>query len=158
MGLKSSTSRGFKRRRDVETGPDDSSTEATHAVLPPGQAGRSKGSATNDANANANASSASPAASTPQASPALSHQPRPSSTGTPSSIPPSSLPWPMPTVAANTPSPVITASTTSAAEAHRSPSYYRPRPSVDTAAVRPSSRSGQFVFHANGSGRQASGT
>jgi hypothetical protein len=48
--------------------------------------------------------------------------------------PTSSLPWPMPTVAVNTPSPVIGASTTS--QDHRA-SYYRPRPVDNTQKTTP---------------------
>ncbi|PPR03081.1 hypothetical protein CVT24_012394 [Panaeolus cyanescens] len=76
-------------------------------------------------------STSSPAhtsSSTPAASPALQNQQRPpSSKGI---LPPlasgTKLPWPMPTVAVNTPSPVITPSLTNAHEQRTS--YYRPRP------------------------------
>ncbi|KAH9928645.1 uncharacterized protein B0H18DRAFT_953885 [Fomitopsis serialis] len=80
------------------------------------------------------------------ASPALPPQRPPSSTTTPATIAPartttnpspvtpSGLPWPMPTVAANTPSPVLT----SAQIDQRTTSYYRPpptqRPSYGTSA------------------------
>jgi len=110
LGLKESSSRGVKRRRETE---DDMGSNAP----PPAPS-----------NAHSTAPAASPAhsnaTSTPVDSPALQHQQRPTLPSTPSN-----LPWPMPTVAVNTPSPVITTSTIG--QDQQRTSYYRPRPSQD---------------------------
>ena len=76
------------------------------------------------------AHSASQPGSTPTASPAMQNQQRPTSSKGHSSMPTaaaSQLPWPMPTVAVNTVSPVVTASSSAHEQQQRS-SYYRPRP------------------------------
>lgn len=117
LGLKESSSRGVKRRREAE---DDMGSNVPPPPAP--------------SNANPAAPAASPAlsnaTSTPVDSPALQHQQRPS-TSKGSTLPstPSNLPWPMPTVAVNTPSPVITTSTVG--QDQQRTSYYRPRPSQD---------------------------
>jgi len=116
LGLKESSSRGVKRRRETE---DDMGSNAP----PPAPS-----------NAHPTAPAASPAhsnaTSTPVDSPALQHQQSPPTSKAPT-LPstPSNLPWPMPTVAVNTPSPVITTSTIG--QDQQRTSYYRPRPSQD---------------------------
>ncbi|KAK2460965.1 hypothetical protein APHAL10511_007435 [Amanita phalloides] len=107
LGLKESSSRGVKRRRETE---DDAGPSS-----------------------NVNPASASPAqsnaTSTPMDSPALQHQQRPSASRASLSSSSSNLPWPMPTVAVNTPSPVIT--TPTIGQDQQRTSYYRPRPAQD---------------------------
>lgn len=141
LGLKESSGRAPKRRRENES---DTNTQSP-SVPPSTSAPSSSVSAVQNSSAPASAPphTASPSqsqpTSTPAASPALQHQQRPasskglsSSSATQSSqttTPTSSLPWPMPTVAVNTPSPVIGSATVN--QDHRA-SYYRPRP-VDNA-------------------------
>ncbi|KAK0204532.1 hypothetical protein DFS33DRAFT_1486791 [Desarmillaria ectypa] len=115
LGLKESStralnSRGVKRRRetDGETASPPVPTETTSPT------------SANPANTNPSPS-ASHGQSTPVASPSMQNQPKPSA-----STSKVSLPWPMPTVAVNTPSPVV------ASSSHDRP-YYRPRP-TDTSS------------------------
>ncbi len=118
LGLKESSSRGTKRRRDAD--------EIT--IVPPPMASLQQPSNNTQIIASP-AQSTTQTTSTPAASPAMPNQQRPSSSkgpGTLSSSTPA-LPWPMPTVAVNTTSPVLTH------EAQRS-SYYRPRPNQDSPA------------------------
>ena len=119
LGLKESSSRGTKRRRDAD--------ETT--IVPPPMASLQQPSNSSQI-ISSPAQSTTQTTSTPAASPAMSNQQRPSSSkgpGTLSSSAPA-LPWPMPTVAVNTTSPVLTGN---AHEAQRS-SYYRPRPNQDS--------------------------
>jgi hypothetical protein len=180
LGLKSSTSRGIKRRRDTDVAGESPTDPSSLSAPAPQQQQHTPQMRTNSIVAEPNSStapSASPATSTPHASPALSHlphphQPRPtsSSSGAPSAVAAKPhLPWPMPTVAANTPSPVIAAATLDSQRPFfRSPHPPPPRPgpSADPIGVgvgvgvvgsgqRPNSRAGTFVFH-NGSGRKSS--
>ncbi|KAK1227679.1 hypothetical protein PQX77_009304 [Marasmius sp. AFHP31] len=124
IGLKesSTTSRGVKRRRETESG------EAGSPVAPPPPPQPTISSAPPASAVTASSSPAqSASASTPVASPSIQNEPRPPSKPPSVSVTPAPaaahLPWPMPTVAANTPS-IIQSS------ADRRPtSYYRPRPS-----------------------------
>ncbi|KXN81310.1 hypothetical protein AN958_05165 [Leucoagaricus sp. SymC.cos] len=144
LGLKESSGRAPKRRREneSETGQSPSVTAAPSA--PPSTTSAVQSTPTPAAQVTHTASPASHSqpTSTPAASPALQHQQQPTSSKsltstTPSqapqaTTPTSALPWPMPTVAVNTPSPVIGASTSTVNQDHRA-SYYRPRP-VDSNA------------------------
>ncbi|KAL4243730.1 hypothetical protein ABKN59_011454 [Abortiporus biennis] len=183
MGLKESTTRGTKRRRENEPAPDSHSLSQNP----------SNSTANHNPSANNSVQPPPPSATTvpPNASPALSH-PRPPSTSTPvmanstipsrvpststtSNQPPlpttaSSMPWPMPTVAANTPSPVIPSTNVN------NPAYYRarqtgttpygaaPSPTMSQASVqRPPSSGGtathQYMYRPNGAaaGRRENG-
>ncbi|KAI0267683.1 hypothetical protein BC834DRAFT_54903 [Gloeopeniophorella convolvens] len=161
LGLKESTTRGVKRRRDGEI---PGGAEATPAPAPP------MGSLTNATTAGAMASPAQShtTASTPstQPSPAIHNpvppsQPQPqSSTSTPTpsrpttAAPASNLPWPMPTVAANT-SPVITAAPTPAQADQRNAGYYRQQPRGHAPPPAPAAKvvpptSHQYMFQPNG--------
>ncbi|KAG7444872.1 uncharacterized protein BT62DRAFT_933918 [Guyanagaster necrorhizus] len=115
LGLKESStravnSRGVKRRRETDG----------ETASPPVPAETTSPTSANPANTNPSPS-ASHGQSTPGASPSMQNQPKPSA-----STSKVSLPWPMPTVAVNTPSPVVTSSS------HDRP-YYRPRP-TDTSS------------------------
>ncbi|EKM78610.1 hypothetical protein AGABI1DRAFT_107134 [Agaricus bisporus var. burnettii JB137-S8] len=141
LGLKESTGRALKRRRENEGDAAPQSppvaSSSTPAQAAPANAGQNSGALAPTPVAIPN--TASPAhsqpTSTPAASPALQNQQRPaSSKGLSSSntsqtpqttTPTSSLPWAMPTVAVNTSSSVV--SSGSANQEHRA-SYYRPRP------------------------------
>lgn len=122
MGLKESSTRGLKRRRD---GDETTSNPPAMASL--------QHSATTIPTMPSPAQSASQATSTP--SPAMQNQQQPPPSkgpGTLNSSATPALPWPMPTMAVNTPSPVLSASG-SAHDQQRS-NYYRPRPSQDPSA------------------------
>ncbi|KAF8628001.1 hypothetical protein AX15_004122 [Amanita polypyramis BW_CC] len=122
LGLKESSSRGVKRRRETE---DDAGPTAPPPPPPP--------SNTNPTPTTTAPTSASPthshATSTPVDSPALQNLQRPAtSKGSTLASTPSNLPWPMPTVAVNSPSPVITSPTVDQQQTN----YYHPRPGQDT--------------------------
>ncbi|KAF9484394.1 hypothetical protein BDN70DRAFT_872684 [Pholiota conissans] len=140
MGLKESSTRGIKRRRDNE--------EPTSSVPPPMSSLQQPSTSISSP-----AQSTSQPTSTPTASPALQNQQRPSSSkgpGTLNAPPASKLPWPMPTVAVNTASPVISGSS-NVHEQQRS-SYYRPRPSQDSSANQATMTpvQHQFMYTPNG--------
>ncbi|KAF9000691.1 hypothetical protein BDQ17DRAFT_1245258 [Cyathus striatus] len=126
LGLKESTTRGVKRRRETEA-----PGEIPGPSIPP-----TPPVTANTQNPVSSAPSASPSQSasasesTPSASPAMQHQQRPpSSKETPSAVsaPSSSgFPYPMPTVARDIPSPVIPGA--SIGPDQQRTSYYRPRP------------------------------
>src|SRR5271154_4108798 len=78
LGLKLSTSRGTKRRRDTDAGGGHDDSPSDVALPPPLPAHPSSAG-----NERPNASSVSPAGSTPHASPALSHRTHPPSSGAP---------------------------------------------------------------------------
>ncbi|KAI0322536.1 hypothetical protein OF83DRAFT_1092691 [Amylostereum chailletii] len=153
MGLKESTTRGTKRRRDGDAvhNPSDRGV----SVAPPAQhMATTAAAAANVAPSPSHTPSNSSAQPSPATHPAI--PPVPSSSTTPAPSRPataasqsasSSMPWPMPTVAANT-SPVI-----NSAEASR-PNYYR---SKQTAAATPSkpasstsSTTHQYMYQPNG--------
>ncbi|KAF9468204.1 hypothetical protein BDZ94DRAFT_1247460 [Collybia nuda] len=148
LGLKESTSRGLKRRRDTD-GPHDA---ASPSVPPTPTIAHSTHSTHPNPSAAPSASPAqSQSASTPAASPALQHQQRPPPKPPTST---SSLPWPMPTVAVNTPSPVVAAATIG--QDPQRTSYYRPRPSqADSSSKSASGTHGttahQYMYQPNGS-------
>lgn len=123
LGLKESSSRGTKRRREAD--------ETT--IVPPPMASLQQPSSSTQIIASP-AQSTTQTTSTPAASPAMQSQQRPSSSKGPGTLNSSAptLPWPMPTVAVNTPSPVLS-TTGNAHDAQRS-SYYRPRPNQDSPA------------------------
>jgi hypothetical protein len=142
LGLKESSGRAPKRRRENESETAGQSPSVTSTPAPAGST--IVQTTTSTATVAQVLNTASPAqsqpTSTPAASPALQNQQRPASSKgvtstTPSqasqttTTPTSNLPWPMPTVAVSTPSPVIGASPVN--QDHRA-SYYRPRP-VDNA-------------------------
>ncbi|KAH9003068.1 hypothetical protein EDB86DRAFT_3100265 [Lactarius hatsudake] len=156
LGLKESTTRGVKRRREGEV---PTTSEAAPPIAPP------MSSLTNTAGAVPSPAQSHTTTSTPsgQPSPAI-HNPVPppqqpqstTSTPTPASSRPTTaapapnMPWPMPTVAANT-SPVIAGASPAQAE-QRNANYYRqaranpPPPPIK--AVPPPSH--QFVYQTNG--------
>ncbi|KIL58748.1 hypothetical protein M378DRAFT_294543 [Amanita muscaria Koide BX008] len=127
LGLKESSSRGTKRRREA----DDEVGPSGPAPPPPPPSNPPSSSATA---ATAASPALSHATSTPLDSPALQSQPWPPTSKGSTLSTTSNLPWPMPTVAVNTPSPVISASTVS--QDQQRTSYYRPRPSQDTTKSR----------------------
>jgi hypothetical protein len=107
LGLKESSSRGIKRRRDTDTGQVDTdsptpaqSHTASSTVLPPMSSSPTLSHTTSPP-------TASPMIQQPQRLPPMSKVP---SSTTPAPTTAVNLPWPMPTVAANTPSPVVAAS------------------------------------------------
>ncbi|KAF9026042.1 hypothetical protein BDZ89DRAFT_1016517 [Hymenopellis radicata] len=138
LGLKESStrqvpSRGTKRRRDGDG-------SATPPPAPP---------STSPSGANTNTTpTESQGPATPAASPTM-HKP-PHSASAPKSTPTPNLPWPMPTVAVNTTSPVMTPSSVD-----RSSSYYRPRPSESSKPIMGPSHGHiqhQFMYHPNSNG------
>ncbi|KAI0303615.1 hypothetical protein B0F90DRAFT_1707409 [Multifurca ochricompacta] len=159
LGLKESTTRGVKRRREGEV---PNSSEAGPATAPP------MGSLTNASGAVPSPSQSQTTTSTPSAqpSPAIHNPPPPprplSTTSTPTPTPSRSttvgpapnMPWPMPTVAANT-SPVIAAAAAAPTPSEqRSANYYRqprahpPPPPPPIKAV--PSTSHQYMYQPNG--------
>ncbi|THV01029.1 hypothetical protein K435DRAFT_963703 [Dendrothele bispora CBS 962.96] len=143
LGLKDAAPRGVKRRRENDGKEDGAAASGSSAAPTP--------SAAVTAPVNAHTSNSSPAhsqaTSTPVASPSIANQPRPATTKpAPVSVTPapvSAMPWPMPTVAANTVSPVLGTATTGE---QRTTSYYRPRPSDSSAK--------SFLYQANGRATQ----
>jgi hypothetical protein len=127
LGLKESSSRGIKRRRDTDSGPTTTGAETCNSNSAPPTSAPTILPAT----------SASPAVShttsTPVASPIIHQQRIPSSSNTQSTTPAPpappttavNLPWPMPTVAVNTPSPVLGSSSSSGQTEPQRTSYYR---------------------------------
>lgn len=158
LGLKESTTRGIKRRREGEVA---SASEATPPIAPPPMS--SLTAATVPSPAQSHTTTSTPSG---QPSPAI-HNPVPppqqpqstTSTPTPASsrpttaAPASNMPWPMPTVAANT-SPVIAASPV---QAEQRTNYYRqaranpPQPPPPIKAVPPPSH--QFVYQTQTNGK-----
>ncbi|KAF9266474.1 hypothetical protein L218DRAFT_896525 [Marasmius fiardii PR-910] len=156
VGLKeSTTSRGVKRRRENEPGEAGSPTTAAPTAPPTATAAPPPPSSAPPAAVTANSSSPaqSAAASTPVASPSIQHEARPPSkppsvSVTPAPTTAANLPWPMPTVAANTP-PIIQSTD------RRSTSYYRPRPSDTSSNSKPlsgphHSQHSYLYHHSNG--------
>ncbi|KAG6807700.1 hypothetical protein H0H92_006657 [Tricholoma furcatifolium] len=152
LGLKESSSRGVKRRRENDSDAASPSIPQTPAV---GQTSSTASTiqTTIAPNPPVASPSQSQANSTPAASPALQNQQRPAPPK-----PPSNLPWPMPTVAVNTPSPVIAASSTAVVDQQQRPSYYRARPNTDvgksTTPAAPTAHSHQahpYMYQPNGS-------
>ncbi|TFK40158.1 hypothetical protein BDQ12DRAFT_485905 [Crucibulum laeve] len=133
LGLKESSSRGVKRRRENE------GTDAASPSVPP-----TPTISANPVNASSAAASASPSqshsASTPTASPALQNQQRPSSSKGHGASTSSGLPYPMPTVARDITSPVIPTD-------QQRTSYYRPRPTQGEPSPKPPSTSSYSASH-----------
>ncbi|KIM40502.1 hypothetical protein M413DRAFT_445951 [Hebeloma cylindrosporum] len=157
LGLKESSTRGVKRRRENE----GTSSDAPMASLQPSAA--SSGTLPSTASP---AHSASQQGSTPAASPAMQNQQRPASSKGHSSMSSTTaapkLPWPMPTVAVNTVAPVVAASS-SVQEQQRS-SYYRPRPNQtdssggkSTTMAQPPPTTHQFSMYAPNGMRKENG-
>ncbi|ETW83006.1 hypothetical protein HETIRDRAFT_458578 [Heterobasidion irregulare TC 32-1] len=156
LGLKESTTRGNKRRREPEATPGASGETASPRPAAPNPPTSTTGAATTltASPAQSHASTSTPSA---QQSPAIQNRPpssqaRPqSSASTPVTSRPTtasqSMPWPMPTVAATT-SPVLTPSNAGQAEPQR-PSYYRaskPSPHGNSSAGHP------YMYQPNGAG------
>ncbi|KAG6817256.1 hypothetical protein H0H87_010917 [Tephrocybe sp. NHM501043] len=141
LGLKESSSRGVKRRRETE-----GTSETTSPSVPPTP---TVAHVTTTATTATNPSTASPShsqtGSTPAASPALQNQQRPQPK------PSSGLPWPMPTVAVNTPS--VVATSTSGAQDQQRTSYYRARPNQDTgkSSTTTTAHTHPYMYQPNGS-------
>ncbi|KAJ7510473.1 hypothetical protein B0H11DRAFT_2269837 [Mycena galericulata] len=132
LGLKESSGRGNKRRREA----DDPGTPASPAPPPnPATANAKAMSASTSTPSNTTGSPAmSHATATPIASPAMHNLQRPPSAKGSAAQPKSAgagLPWPMPTVAAANVSPVLTPT----AQGDQRTSYYRPRPAADAASA-----------------------
>ncbi|KAG6839787.1 hypothetical protein C0991_011685 [Blastosporella zonata] len=147
LGLKESSSRGVKRRRE-----NDGTSDAASPSVPHTPTGTHVGTTVIPATSNPPAPS--PAHSqtiTPAASPALQNQQRPPSKSN------AGLPWPMPTVAANTTSPVIAASTITAHDQQRT-SYYRARPNQDVSkSTTPvTTHAHPYMFQPNGNAGSSS--
>ncbi|KAF8896564.1 hypothetical protein BD779DRAFT_1496602 [Infundibulicybe gibba] len=158
IGLKESSSRSLKRRRE-----NDGDESTPTSVPPTPTVPTSVTGATSTALPVSAPTSASPSHShsvvTPVASPALQNTQRPASSKghpTPASAPVTpNLPWPMPTVAATTPSPVVAAATVGGTgNDQQRTSYYRPRPSQADGVAKPASH--QYMYQPNGSGTTGS--
>ncbi|KAJ6468369.1 hypothetical protein C8R45DRAFT_1105731 [Mycena sanguinolenta] len=133
LGLKESSGRGNKRRRE-----DDAGTPIGSAPPPNPAGANSKVMTTSTSTPSNTTVTGSPAmshsTSTPHASPAMSHLQRPPSANRLPPAPPkppqtstaSGMPWPMPTVAAANVSPVLSPSV----QGDQRTSYYRPRPAA----------------------------
>ncbi|KAF8071663.1 hypothetical protein FPV67DRAFT_1482234 [Lyophyllum atratum] len=151
LGLKESSSRGVKRRRENEPNTSDAASPSVPPTPTNAHAHASNTNPPPTTTAPSHAPSASPAhsqtASTPAASPALQNQQRPAP-----KAPGSGLPWPMPTMAVNTTSPVLAATSTGGQEPQRT-SYYRARPNQDAAASSkpPSTTTHPYMYQPNGS-------
>ncbi|KAJ6608694.1 hypothetical protein B0H10DRAFT_2067042 [Mycena sp. CBHHK59/15] len=158
LGLKESSGRGNKRRRET----DETGTPASPAPPPNPATVNSKISGSSSTPTNTTGSPAmSHTTPTPLASPAMHHLQRPPSTkghppaaSTPKSATSSSMPWPMPTVAAANVSPVLSPSV----QGEQRTSYYRPRPApTDSAnaaagsAPRTTTTTHQFIYQSSGS-------
>ncbi|KAG6836899.1 hypothetical protein H0H93_001486 [Arthromyces matolae] len=141
LGLKESSSRGVKRRRDEGAGDAPNSSVAHTPTVATATTTAPTATVTTASTSNQPAPSSSHS-STPAASPALQNQQRPATK-------PSSLPWPMPTVAAvNAPSPVIATSTS---QDPTRTSYYRPRPETVKSSSSSSSTAHPYMYQPNGS-------
>jgi hypothetical protein len=125
LGLKASSSRGQKRRRETTHGPEEDGTPApmASASAPPSGAGQAETST----------SPTSQPAST-NTSPLIQNSHPPSQT----------LAWPAPVIAANTPSPIIPSSATPEATG----AFYRARPTDKPDSL----SSHHYVYHPNGNG------
>ncbi|KAK7461954.1 hypothetical protein VKT23_008387 [Stygiomarasmius scandens] len=124
LGLKESgNTRGVKRRREND-GKEDGAVVSGASTAP------TPAATSTNVHTNTSSPAQSQATATPAASPSIQNQPRPTASKPPSvsvtPAPVSAMPWPMPTVAASTVSPVLG---TPAAGEQRTTSYYRPRPS-----------------------------
>ncbi|GBE87788.1 hypothetical protein SCP_1200120 [Sparassis crispa] len=179
MGIKESTTRGTKRRRDTESVARESDSTSHPTVnQAPATSAPAPAPAPAPVAVSPTQSPATPASANPPAASTMSMNPpsapaaRPAPS-TPTTIAPvrtttatntSTMPWPMPTVAANTPSPVLANAQT---ESQRSSAYYRPRPTQTTSygaaaaaanspGSRPTSSQGtggtthQYMFRPNG--------
>ncbi|KAF7796000.1 hypothetical protein EIP86_007169 [Pleurotus ostreatoroseus] len=143
LGLKESTTRGTKRRRGDEASAHDEpqrsapapptappstpsapvtavAPSTTYVAQPPVTAGVSPGHSSATATSNPPSANASPATQ-PQRPPSSATMPAPTTARTAAGA---GLAWPMPTIAANTPSPVMA----NAAIDPTRTNYYRPRP------------------------------
>ena len=143
LGLKESSTRGVKRRR--EDGPSDapgaSSGPSTSNVMIP------------------STSSPSQSGSTPAASPALQNVQRPPSAKStaPIAAAPAAPAWPMPVVAVNAPTSVIATTPITAEQQQQRTSYYRPRPNQTDAPGKSSNNAApsqptvhHFMYNPNG--------
>ena len=160
LGLKESSSRGIKRSRET----DAEQVETSSTTVPTTAASAANARPTSSSSVQVASPNTSHPTSTPTASPIIRHQSRPpaaSSTPVPTSA---HLPWPMPTVAANTPSPVVV--NNSQGES-RNTGYYRPTAHQDereTASKQPSigrtvgTTTHQFMYQPNGNGGSRSKT
>ncbi|KAG2017785.1 hypothetical protein CC2G_007266 [Coprinopsis cinerea AmutBmut pab1-1] len=157
LGLKESSTRGQKRRRDNEGG------DAVMGSLPT----QPSGSSSSGVQPVVGSPSLSQPASTPSASPAMQHQQRPPSapattpsapgnaqiTMTPTPGVTTNMPWPMPTVAAPTSTGGVLGSASTSQEPQRT-SYYRPRPTQgDSAPKSASQQIHHYMYVPNGRGR-----
>ncbi|KAI0040095.1 hypothetical protein FA95DRAFT_1577176 [Auriscalpium vulgare] len=158
LGLKESTTRGVKRRREAEATPAAESSTSTAA--------QNAAAAANPAATLASPAQSHTTASTPSAQPSPAIQYRPPSTqaqprqasastsaaiSRPATGPPTTavnMPWPMPTVASAT-APVITGPS-GESEPQRT-SYYRPRAGTSTKAQPSAVQSSHpYIYQTNG--------
>ncbi|KAG1770996.1 hypothetical protein EDD22DRAFT_796275 [Suillus occidentalis] len=162
LGLKESSSRGTKRKRETDgqlerpppTAPTPTSTDAPHQTPVPNHV-------PTPAPQSAQGASASPTPSTPapgstQPSPAIRHaqtqQQQPQQPLLHQQPPTRALPYPMPTVAAAT-SPVISTST-NPMDRPGSGNYYRTRPAAPVMKPASSGSTHQFMYQPNGGRRE----
>jgi hypothetical protein len=129
LGLKASSSRGQKRRRETTHGPedDDSPAPVTSASVPPSAIAQAE-------------TSASPPTSQPvssNASPAIQNSRPPSQTP--------ALAWPAPVMAASSSTPIISSSS---AQPESTQNYYRARQTDKPDSL----SSHHYVYHPNGKG------
>jgi hypothetical protein len=126
LGLKASSSRGQKRRRDTTNGPEEDGTPApaTSASAPPSAITQAEASTSPPMSQSVSAN----------ASPAIQNSHPPPQT--------SALAWPAPVIAANTASPL------SSGQPESTQSYYRPRQTDKPDSL----SSHHYVYHPNGKG------
>lgn len=122
--MKESSTRGVKRRRENETTADSSNAGGAS----PAMASLPSQPVANNGQTNIQATSSPSHSSTPTASPALQNVQQPSSAKGNSTTQPSSMPWPMPTVAVNTTTSILPSTSTTPNLDPQRTSYYRPRP------------------------------
>ncbi|KAF7375231.1 hypothetical protein MSAN_00409700 [Mycena sanguinolenta] len=155
LGLKESSGRANKRRREDDAGTPLGSAQPPN---PAGVNANSKVTTTSTSTPSNTTVTGSPAmshsTSTPHASPAMSNLQRPPSANRLPPAPPkppqtstattNSMPWPMPTVAAANVSPVLTPSV----QGDQRTSYYRPRPAATDTSSGTAARttSHQFMY------------
>ncbi|KAF8501743.1 hypothetical protein F5888DRAFT_1675024 [Russula emetica] len=161
LSLKESTTRGVKRKREGEISGTSEATPGPTPAPPMGSLTHAAGAVQSPAQSHTTTSTPStgpsPAVHNPVPPPPLQSTTS-TSTPTPSrpttTAPPSNMPWPMPTVAANT-SPVITTATTVPPQTdQRGTNYYRqpraPPPAAAQTVKTVPSTSHQYIYQPNG--------
>jgi hypothetical protein len=134
LGLKSSSTRGQKRRRETTHGQEEDGTPTPGASVSAPSSGVAQAEASISPSVSQSASA--------NASPVIQNAHPPSQTP----AAPSRIAWPAPVIAANTPSPIISSSSTQQPESTRT--YYRARPTDKPDSL----SSHHYVYHPNGKG------